>query len=340
MSVKPLLITLVSSSLLVATLHAGAVSVEEGVDVEGAGTASTTIKGAVEKAATAVKKAIGLAPATGVEAGVKADTGEAAGEMPVTQPAPAAKAVEAMEGAAATAVQQAAPAAEQPAPAAKAAEAVEGAAATAAQQAAPAAGSVQAAPDSAAAEAAQSEAAQADMEQKIRAYRELYDSRQIEQQKRREEARQRHEARKQAYEARHKAYAEKVDAHLKQQEERYSKTASEQETIRSRTQEDRDYLAKHHQELLEMALKRKDDLIKRHEEMRQQADARRAEIAERRAKLRAMGPDEWRAYMDEHYDEIFQRNEEGKRPLGPRPPWSTAPVPAPEAGGNQPPPVQ
>jgi hypothetical protein len=94
---------------------------------------------------------------------------------------------------------------------------------------------------------------------------------------------------------------------------------------------------KHHQELLEMALKRKDDLIKRHEEMRQQADARRAEIAERRAKMRAMGPEEWRAYMDKHYDEIFKQTDNDTRPFGPRPPWSTAPVPAPEAGWNQPP---
>jgi hypothetical protein len=83
-----------------------------------------------------------------------------------------------------------------------------------------------------------------------------------------------------------------------------------------------------------MALKRKDDLIKRHEEMRQQAEERRAKVAERRALLRKMGPEEWRAYLDEHYDEIFKRDDKDQRPLGKRPPWLTAPAPGPEAGGK------
>jgi len=167
-------------------------------------------------------------------------------------------------------------------------------------------------------EAAQSENPQATLEQRIRTYREQYDSRQEERRKLREEARKRHEARQQAS-------AEKFDVWLERQEQRQEQLVKRREEMRNKAKADRDYLSEHHQELLEAALKRKDDMIKRLEEVRQRAADQKAMLAAHRAAMKGMPPEERRAYINEHREEIFGRDKDSRRPSGPRPPWMAGP---------------
>ena len=175
---------------------------------------------------------------------------------------------------------------------------------------------------------------QPDVEQRIRAYRELYDNRKLEQLKRREEARKR-------YEARQQAHAERLEALLKQREEEQSGIIRQQERMRDNVVEERDYLSKHHQELLDMAMKRKEEQIARHEEMRKQAEERRAKYAQYREEIETLGPDEWEAYIEEHRKDLFADMEDEEMPrFGPRPPWMAGPpranIPQPVPPGNAP----
>ena len=150
------------------------------------------------------------------------------------------------------------------------------------------------------------------LEQRIRAYRELYDERHINQKKRREEMLKR-------YAARQKARAERFEAMLKQHEEREAEFAREQEKIRDRYTGERDYLSEHNQELLDMALKRKEERIKRHEEMRKQAEERRAEFAKYRSEMESLSPEEMNAYIDERITEMSRERQQRQRPFPPPP---------------------
>jgi hypothetical protein len=145
-----------------------------------------------------------------------------------------------------------------------------------------------------------------DLEQRIRAYRELYDERQLEQKKRHEEMLER-------YAERQKARAERFDAMLKQREARQAEIIKRQTEMRDRYTGERDYLSEHHLELLDMALKRKEKRIKRHEDVRRQAEERQAEFARYRSEMEGLSPEEMNAYMDERITEMSKERQQHQR---------------------------
>ena len=173
----------------------------------------------------------------------------------------------------------------------------------------------------------------AEMEQRVRAYRELYDERQLEQKRRREKMLER-------YAERQKLRAERFDVMLKQREARQTEIAREQEKMRDRYAGERDYLNEHHQELLQMALKRKEKRIKRHEDMRRQAEERRAEFAAYRSEMEGLSPEEMNAYIDERITEMSSEMPQQQRAYPhprrmPGPRWQSPPpprYPGPPAG--------
>jgi hypothetical protein len=181
-------------------------------------------------------------------------------------------------------------------------------------------------------EAAQPPEEGKDLEQRIRAYRELYDERHLEHKKHREKMLER-------YAERQNARAERFDAMLKQHEAREAERVKEQEKMLDRYTGERDYLSEHHQELLQMALERKEERIKRHEELRKQAEERQAEIA-KCSELEGLSPEERSAYIDERMTEMSRERQQHRRAVprqphmaGPR--WQPPPparYPGPPAG--------
>lgn len=145
----------------------------------------------------------------------------------------------------------------------------------------------------------------ADLEQRIRAYRELYDKQELEQKDRRKKMLEH-------YEERQQARARRFEAMLKQREERMAEIIREQEKLRDRYAGERDYLNEHHQEFLQMALERKEERIKRHEELRRKAEERRAELARYRSEMEGMSPEELNAYLDERITEM-SRDQDQRR---------------------------
>ncbi len=170
-----------------------------------------------------------------------------------------------------------------------------------------------------------SENLEADMEQRIKAYRELYDTRKLETLKQLEDARRR-------FEAREKAYAEKVEAYLKQREERLEQMAKHYDEQRQGIASDRDYLVDHHQELLQMAIDRKEAMIKRQEDLRNEAEERKARLASFLSAMEDMTPQERHNYINDHYKEMFDRSDElpGAYPGGPQ----SGPLARPPYGEN------
>jgi hypothetical protein len=148
-----------------------------------------------------------------------------------------------------------------------------------------------------------SENIEQEMEQRIKAYRELYDERKLETLKQLEEARRR-------FEARERAYAEKVENYLKQREERLEEIAKHYDEKRQSIASERDYLVDHHQELLQMAIDRKEAMIKRQEEMRNEAEERKARLSAFLSAMEDMTPQERHNYINQHYNEIFERTDE------------------------------
>jgi len=148
-----------------------------------------------------------------------------------------------------------------------------------------------------------SESMDQEMEQRIKAYRELFDARKVETLKRLEEARRR-------YEAREKAYAEKVDAYLKRREERFEQIARYYDERRQSIATERDYLIDHQKELLQMALDRKEAMIKREEDLRNEAQERKARMASYLSTMEDMTPQERHYYLTKHYKEMFERADE------------------------------
>jgi len=128
--------------------------------------------------------------------------------------------------------------------------------------------------------------------QRIRAYRKVFDDREIEMRQRREEMQQRAEARRQVF-------AERMDAMMKKRAAWQAEMAKRHETLRQRAKEDRDYIYDHQQELLATALKRRDTIIQYYEEKRQQAEVRKNELETYRLNLQNMSPDEWNTYFKE-----------------------------------------
>jgi hypothetical protein len=148
-----------------------------------------------------------------------------------------------------------------------------------------------------------SESMEQEMEQRIKAYRELYDERKLETLKQLEEARRR-------FEARERAYAEKVENYLKQREERLAEIAKRYDEKRQSIASERDYLVDHHQELLQMAIDRKEAMIKREEDMRNEAEERKARLAAFLSAMEDMTPQERHNYINQNYKEMFERTDE------------------------------
>jgi hypothetical protein len=142
-----------------------------------------------------------------------------------------------------------------------------------------------------------------EMEQRIKAYRELYDERKLKTLKQLEEARRR-------FEARERAYAEKVENYLKQREERLAEIARRYDERRQSIASERDYLVDHHQELLQMAIDRKEAMIKREEDMRNEAEERKARLAAFLSAMEDMTPQERHNYISQNYKEMFERTDE------------------------------
>jgi len=141
-----------------------------------------------------------------------------------------------------------------------------------------------------------------EMEQRIKAYRELYDERKLKTLKL-EEARRR-------FEARERAYAEKVENYLKQREERLAEIARRYDERRQSIASERDYLVDHHQELLQMAIDRKEAMIKREEDMRNEVEERKARLAAFLSAMEDMTPQERHNYISQNYKEMFERTDE------------------------------
>jgi hypothetical protein len=148
-----------------------------------------------------------------------------------------------------------------------------------------------------------SENMEQEMEQRIKAYRELYDERKLETLKQLEQARRR-------FEARERAYAEKVENYLKQREERLEEIARRYDEQRQSIASERDYLVDHHQELLQMAIDRKEAMIKRQEDMRNEAEERKARLAAFLSAMEDMTPQERHNYINKNYKEMFERTDE------------------------------
>jgi hypothetical protein len=169
-----------------------------------------------------------------------------------------------------------------------------------------------------------------EMEQRIKAYRELYDERKLETLKQLEEARRR-------FEARERAYAEKVEKYLKQREERLAEIARQYDEKRQSIASERDYLVDHHQELLQMAIDRKEAMIKRQEDLRNEAEERKARMAAFLSAMEDMTPQERHNYINQHYKEMFERTDDlpSAYPGGPqampmqRPPYGENPYARP-----------
>jgi hypothetical protein len=142
-----------------------------------------------------------------------------------------------------------------------------------------------------------------EMEQRIKAYRELYDERKLKTLKQLEEARRR-------FEARERAYAEKVENYLKQREERLAEIARRYDERRQSIASERDYLVDHHQELLQMAIDRKEAMIKREEDMRNEVEERKARLASFLSAMEDMTPQERHNYISQNYKEMFERTDE------------------------------
>ena len=165
-----------------------------------------------------------------------------------------------------------------------------------------------------------------EMEQRIKAYRELYDERKLQTLKQLEQARRR-------FEARERAYAEKVENYLKQREERLAEIAKRYDEKRQSIASERDYLVDHHQELLQMAIDRKEVMIKRQEDMRNEAEERKARLAAFLSAMEDMTPQERHNYINQHYKEMFEGKDErpgaypGGSQAGPlaRPPYGENP---------------
>ena len=169
-----------------------------------------------------------------------------------------------------------------------------------------------------------------EMEQRIKAYRELYDARKVETLKRLEEARRRKEARQ-------RAYAEKVEAYLKKREERFEQIARHYDERRRSIATERDFLIDHQKELLQMALDRKEAMIKREEDLRNEAEQRKARMASYLATMEDMTPQERHYYITQHYEEMFERAKEssfGAYPGEPQEGPPGVPPGMPPYGGN------
>jgi hypothetical protein len=170
-----------------------------------------------------------------------------------------------------------------------------------------------------------SENMEQEMEQRIKAYRELYDERKLQTLKQLEESRRR-------FEARERAYAEKVENYLKQREERLEEIARRYDERRQSIASERDYLVDHHQELLQMAIDRKDAMIKREEDLRNEAEERKARLASFLSAMEDMTPQERYNYINQNYKEMFERTDE---PPGAYPGGSQAgPLARPPYGEN------
>jgi hypothetical protein len=148
-----------------------------------------------------------------------------------------------------------------------------------------------------------SESMNLEMEQRIKAYRELFDARKEETFKRLEEASRRKEAME-------KAYVEKVEAYLKRREERLEQIARYYDERRQSIATERDFLIDHQQELLQMALDRKEAMIKREEDLRNEAQERKARMASYLSTMEDMTPQERHYYLTKHYKEMFERADE------------------------------
>jgi len=119
----------------------------------------------------------------------------------------------------------------------------------------------------------------------------------------------------------------RMDAYLKQREERLLSTVKQQETMRNRAEDRHNYLVENQDDILEKMLDEQVDIASRHEELRKQAEERRKKMAAMRATVMDMPPEERRAYMEEHRAELFGERPASQRPERPAPPaWVQNPM--------------
>ena len=161
------------------------------------------------------------------------------------------------------------------------------------------------------------------VEERIRAYRQRFDRREVQDEQRLAEFERRREESSKRHVAMQKYYSEKMQARLTMIEERQQQIAARHEAGRNRAQDRYNYLSSNSEDLMNKALDAQLEIAERHEEIRTQAEERHKKIAAHRDAMMSMTMEERRAYMDEHANEIFGSRGETRRPAAPqRPPWA------------------
>jgi len=182
------------------------------------------------------------------------------------------------------------------------------------------------------------EGAPSSLEERIRAYRERFDQRELQHQPRQTGHEQQYEQRQARYEwqrdesrrrneAMQKYYSEMMQARLTMIEQRQQQIASRHEAMRNRARERYYYLTGNSEEMLNRALEAQLDIANRHEEIRKQAEKRHKHVAAYRDAMIDMTPQERRAYMDEHASEIFGQSDAAPRSSFPPHPSGMIPHP-------------
>jgi hypothetical protein len=122
-----------------------------------------------------------------------------------------------------------------------------------------------------------------------------------------------------------------MDTYMKQREERLAFRVRQQEALRNRAENQHNYLVENQDKILSDMLEQKIEMAARHEDMRKQADDRRKKIVAMRTALHGMTPEERRAYIEEHREELFgaANRMQRRHARPPHPPWMQQRPPAP-----------
>ena len=125
-------------------------------------------------------------------------------------------------------------------------------------------------------------------------------------------------------EARQKYMEARMDTFLKQREERLAFMVKQQEAMRNRAEDRHNHLVENQDDIMEGMLEEQVNIASRHEELRKQADERRRKMTVMRATLMDMAPEERRAYIEKHREELFGARSAQSRAGGmpAPPPWA------------------
>lgn len=127
-------------------------------------------------------------------------------------------------------------------------------------------------------------------------------------------------------EAKRKFREARMETWLKQAEDRQLRDISRHEAMRNQAEEQYNYLVENKDKLMEERLQQKIDAANRHEELRKQAEERRKELAILRENMKNMTPEERRAEIRKHYNELFGETETAQRMVpASRTPWRVPP---------------